>query len=354
MRRMFVSPKIARQTGYLAAGLLGLSLLAVCLPDARQHAGSAAAYAQGTGGPQVYVYNWGDESVSVLDPAQNHQVVATVPVAGSYRYYYAGAAASHDGQRVYLTQFWDDCVSVIDPQTNKVVAQFDSQGEDPFGVAVSPNGHRIYVANYQSGTVAVLDAAQNYQPVAVVKVGYEPRELVVTPDGKRVYVASESTSSVVVIDTATNQVVATVRVENGPGVTISPDGTRVYVANAFSNSISIISTATNKVEKTLRNVATFPTPVVLSPDGSRVYVASGQGNSGSIVVLDATQNYQRVATVKVGQWLNGGRLGITADGNWLYVPNSRDGTVSVINTATNQVETTVKVGSAPEAVVVKP
>jgi YVTN family beta-propeller protein len=353
MRRVFVSPKIARQTGFLAAGLLGLPLLAVFPPDVGKHAGSAA-YAQGTGGPRVYVYNWGDESVSALDPAQNHQVVATAPVAGSYRYYYAGAAASRDGKRVYLTQFWDDCVSVIDPATNQVVAQFDSQGEYPFGVAVSPDGQRLYVSNYISGTVAVLDTSQAYQPVAVVKVGSGPRELAVTPDGKRVYVASESGSSVVVIDTATNQVVAKVRVENGPGVTISPDGARVYVANAFSNSVSIISTATNKVEKTLRNVGTFPTPVVLSPDVSRVYVASGQGVTGSIVVLDATQNYQRVATVKVGKWLNGGRLGITADGKWIYVPNSADGTVSVINTATNQVEMTVKVGSDPEAIVVKP
>ena len=113
MRPMFASRKIAWQTLLLTTSLVGLSALAVCRPDARRSE-SAAAYAQGTGGAKVYVFNWGDETASVLDPAQKHQVVATLPLAVGPDLYYADAAVSRDGKRVYLTQFFDDCVNFGD------------------------------------------------------------------------------------------------------------------------------------------------------------------------------------------------------------------------------------------------
>ena len=47
-------------------------------------------------------------------------------------------------------------------------------------------------------------------------------------------------------------------------------------------------------------------------------------------------------------------IAITPDGKTLYVANRRSGTVTVINTRTNAVEKTIKVGKGPWDVLVSP
>ena len=66
-----------------------------------------------------------------------------------------GLQLSPDGKRVYVTNFGDRTLSVIDTITNSVTTTVDLPGY-PEAVAVSPDGERIYVGDYWSGTVAVV------------------------------------------------------------------------------------------------------------------------------------------------------------------------------------------------------
>jgi YVTN family beta-propeller protein len=66
-----------------------------------------------------------------------------------------GLRLSPDGKRIYITNFGDGTLSVVDTITNSVVTTVDVPGYSE-AVAVSPDGERISVSDYWSGAVAVI------------------------------------------------------------------------------------------------------------------------------------------------------------------------------------------------------
>ena len=65
-----------------------------------------------------------------------------------------------------------------------------------------------------------------------------------------------------------------------------------------------------------------------------------------VSVIDTATNTVK-STVNVGNWPYG--VAVTPDGKKVYVTNDHDNTVSVIDTATNKVTATVPVGEHPKA-----
>ena len=93
------------------------------------------------------------------------------------------------------------------------------------------------------------------------------------------------------------------------------------------------------------SVGKVPTGVAVS--ASTAYVANEGSNSVS--VIDLTQSPPVVAaTVPVGAEPDAAAL--SPDGSQLFVSNFKDGTLSIIATATNTVSHTVTVGSRPTGV----
>ncbi len=72
-----------------------------------------------------------------------------------------------------------------------------------------------------------------------------------------------------------------------------------------------------------------PLEVLLSPDGARLYVLCQQSNE--VRILNAS-NFALVKTIVVGRVPRG--FSLSSSGNRLYVTNSWDDTISVIDTGT--------------------
>jgi len=87
-------------------------------------------------------------------------------------------------------------------------------------------------------------------------------------------------------------------------------------------------------------------PVQAAP--GRAYVSSSRANTVSVV--DTATN-AIVTTIPIGHGPDG--LAVTPDGSRVYVANA-DGTVSVIDTASNTVVATVTVGGRPSWVTIAP
>lgn len=257
----------------------------------------------------------------------------------------------------YVTNSGDNTVSVIDTATNTVTDTIHT-GNSPYEISASPAGKKVYVANWGSSTVSVIDTSTN-NVTATVDTRASPGGVAVSPDGTALYVTNVVNNTVSVIDTSTNSVTAMVNVGNYPaGIAVSPDGTWVYVANtgnieAPGNGVYVINTLDYSIEA--MSVGRGPSGVAATPDGNKVYVSNS--DDGTVSVIDTATN-TATATVNVGNSSWG--VAVNPAGTEVYVANvgdtesNFDGYVSVIDTATDRVIATVPVGKEPYKVAVSP
>ena len=120
---------------------------------------------------------------------------------------------------------------------------------------------------------------------------------------------------------------------------------RAYVANeggsfSASSTVSVIDIATNTVVATIPvgPIPFAPIGVATAPDGTRAYVTNAgvpfDSANGTVAVIDTATNTV-VATIPVG--ILPEAVAITPDGTRAYVANTASSTVSVVDTSTNTV-----------------
>ena len=252
----------------------------------------------------------------------------------------------------YITNYAGGTVSIVNPDINQVVDNIPSgiNNIGPSGIAVNPDGTRLYVANRPkygktNGTVSVIDLTER-KVIAVIPVGVAPLGVAINPTGERVFVANEGSFSLSVIDTSTNQPFIDLNVPNltaNPyprGVATHPNPLRplVYVTNRTVNSFS--DDEANPQPDQCDALVARP-PINVNHDQC----------VGSLSIFDADLKTQ-VGSVAVG-WAPEG-VAVHPDGALVYVANSGDRTVSVIETVFNRVIgiiTLDEFGGAPQPLV---
>ena len=254
----------------------------------------------------------------------------------------------------YVTNSGSNNVSVIDTSTNTVTATI-AVGNVPEGVAVSPDGTRAYVPNLVDSTVSVIDTASQTVvatvPLASVSL---PQFPAVTPDGKSLYVTG---ISVQVVSTASNTLVATIPLE-ASNVAITPDGSGAYTLSG--DGIFLIAIATNTVSGPFASAVLgggnlgFDPTFGITPAGNALYVPGGIDIGAVFVISTATNTLSATVALPGNNPATNG-LAITPDGTQVYVADSDNNVVDIIDTATNTVESTqIPVGGAPIAVAITP
>ncbi|MBS1885911.1 MAG: bifunctional YncE family protein/alkaline phosphatase family protein [Actinobacteria bacterium] len=151
------------------------------------------------------------------------------------------------------------------------------------------------------------------------------------------------------------------------GMAFSADGSKVYVALNGSNALAVINTATNQIEKEIP-VGNAPRQVVV--DGETAYVSNEGGRpaqpgettnytDGTAVVSNPVTGAASTGTVSVVN-LGSGKTeeeipvglqptALYQDGPALFVANSNDDSLSVIDTRQNKVVQTVSTNPLPGA-----
>jgi YVTN family beta-propeller protein len=296
-------------------------------------------------GERVYVAR--SDSVAVINA--QHSVERSIPVgeaakslvtdAGGYRLFvvgYDGSVLAVDTRDYSAQMLWASCASAM---------------------VVSPDGRHLYVAHDQvsdgaaSGAVSVIDIA-SATTVAIVPVD-DVTALAISPEGGRLYAVScerrtyyqYPAGRLTVIDTASRAVVETIGVGACPEtVAASPDGAHVYITHYDTCSVSAVNLTTGTVTAVVLQDA--PLAVVFTPDSAHAYVR----NVGSLTVIDTVTNETAdIDTVDMPRGLQ-----VSPDGKRAYVTNFGDRTLSVVDTITNSVATTVDLPGHPEAVAVSP
>ncbi len=308
--------------------------------------GSAAA------APYVYVTQYADNSVAVIDAATN-SIVDTIPMPARP----AGIALSPDGRLAYVANSGASSVSVIDTATNNVVSTIPGVPY-PLSIVVTADGTRAYTGAHlaaEGQNITVIDlVAGSASPLHSYAEDIIPG-LAILPDGSRLYAASSYRAAVVSIDTDPGSVAASSIPHHPPGpvwdVLVAPDATRAYASLQSSSGgwIVVVDTATNSQVAQI-SVGSEPRGLAAAADGSRIYVANN--GSGTVSVIDTATNEVIGEPIAVGS--QPGQLAVTPAGGRLYVANFGDDTVSVIDLAAHSVIATIPVGNEPHEIVIGP
>ncbi|SFJ12274.1 40-residue YVTN family beta-propeller repeat-containing protein [Paenibacillus sp. UNC496MF] len=237
-------------------------------------------------------------------------------------------------------------INVVDLATGKLLtANFPLKLSTMWGLAYSPDGSHLYAtgSSGSTGKVVIMSLAADGTPTiektvdlpqAAVGGNINPQDIMVGPDGKTLLVALNRDNTLGVLDLQTYQLTARIPVGSAP-TSVVVSGNFAYVTNVGGRT----------AEPGDFTVDSSGTPIVAEPTGSSA--------NGTVSVVDLATNTV-VKNVEVG--LQPARM--TVADNQVFVANTNSDTVSVIDAKTNDVVQTIDVepypdapnGSAPNAV----
>jgi len=260
------------------------------------------------------------------------------------RYYYQG---NPDG----------DSISVIDMVSLSVIRRITGLAE-PLNVTFLPDGSKAYVANYGAHWIGVIDVSR-HELLKKIHVGNVPAVHRLDPDkylgeikgvsnasisndGRYLYAADGDLGIVTVIDTREDRVIKTIPVGPDPWrAFMSHDGKYAVTVNNGDETVSIIDTAKNEV------VATFeggPDMVGVNFAAGKAFVISS--TSGFLYAYDLG-SLRPAGRIKIGSNIQIETATTDVAETKLYLGNSTDHTIEIIDARTHQVEKVGNVGLFP-------
>ncbi|WP_424363325.1 YncE family protein [Methylocystis parvus] len=262
----------------------------------------------------------------------------------------AGDRPTVDLSAYYIVAFNRDAsLSIIDPlvgfagKTNLLATI--QLPKPPADWAKSPDSRRLYVTLPESGQIAVIDA-ESFKVGALVDAGTRPTRIALQASGRYLWIGNDGETSdsggVTVIDPTTMKIVA--RFSTGKGhheLAFSHDDRFAFVSNRERGDVSVIDIASLQ---RIKDIATGPAPIALASSkmAQAVYVADGVSGVVSVIQGDQPAIVSRIRA-KPGL----GPVGITPDGRWALVLNSKENLVHVIEISTNRLVREVAVAARP-------
>jgi YVTN family beta-propeller protein len=274
-------------------------------------------------------------------------------------------------EKFFITNQASDLVAVVNSNT-KLISRFipvggrSNQLDAPHYISLSNDNRFFFVSLIQEGYLEKYDVNTDYPFTRADRTaaGLNPAHIEISPDDMTGYVTNFdasgtqrtvrkfSTSPLQIIDTVSN-----VRLSAPHGMALNSDGSILFVASQIGEYLFRINTSDFEIETsapvdpsvppTGNGTGNFgPYQIVLSPDNNRIFVSLREGNK--VGVYDA-QNLDRISLIDVGT--KPLLMKFTNDGQYLFVCNRNSNTVSVINTSSLTVISTITdVGIQPHGV----
>ena len=236
--------------------------------------------------------------------------------------------------RIYVPNSQSDTVDVIDPATRRIVSHF-AVGGLPQHVTPSWDLRTLYVLNDQGNSVTPIDprTAKPGKPIPVD----DPYNLYFTPDGRYAIVVAERLRRLDFRDPHTFALRHSLQVpcSGVDHMDFSANGRYLIASCEFSGTMLKVDLRQQRVLGTLTlpdGSGGMPQDVKLSPDGSVFYVADMKANG--LWKIDGAR-FRVTGFLPTGKGVHG--LYPSRDARFLYATNRGEGSVSVIDFATQRV-----------------
>jgi YVTN family beta-propeller protein len=277
-----------------------------------------------------------DVQLNVTCVGTSPTIVATAPLSGSPY----GVAVSAAGV-IYAAQIGSTTLARGDLSTKSFTSSV-TVGSTPPHVVFNPAGTTAYATLQTGQGLAVVNVATNTL-ITTVPLASDGFNLIVAPDGQRVYTTTAD-GTLYVVDATTNTVITTLAVGAAAnGLAFSPDGTVLYVSSRDAGTVVAVDPATNAITRTY-TLGGMPQRLAVAPDGAELYVAN------EVTGLDVV-NVASGAVTSTSFGTAGYGVGLTPDGNQLYVLLPQQGELRVLNRVTRALVKTLFVGGIPRNVV---
>ena len=218
-------------------------------------------------------------------------------------------------------------------------------GSTPPHVVINPAGTRAYATLQTGRAIAVVDVAANAL-LATVPLSSDGFNLAIAPTGERVYVTT-ATGTLYILDARSYTVLDTLNVGRAAnGLAFSPDECTLYVSSRDAGTVTAVSTSSHVITR-VYYTGGMPQRVAVAPDGLELYVANEQAGLNVVDVESGA-----VTSIPFGTAAYG--LGLTPDGEQLYVLLAEAGEVRILDRATRAPIKTVGVGGRPRNVAFDP
>jgi YVTN family beta-propeller protein len=315
-------PLPQRAACYLAAGPTASALPGLASVPPRQTSASAAAIFRVfattnlTGAASATdiavdnqrgrVYVVSSDGLLVTVDAKTNAVVGSLDIGDLAD----GLAVDPETGRVYVhvtrstSSSGVGALAVIDTQANKVIATVDPSAAASFAPGIVVLNERtgcLYVGDF-SGRVTIVDVRTNVVQ-GTVDVGGQPVAIAVDTQANRIFVARAGPPSGLTILDGSNNVITKsfIGLETPRAIAVNPIGGRVYLTTD-SNTLIILDGATGLIRKTLP-VMDRPDAITVDWVGKRIYVANA--GAGTVTVIDSVSD-EIVGTATVAQAMGGG------------------------------------------------
>ena len=317
---------------------------------------------------RIYVTNSAGDTVDVVDASTNKVVQVIQGIELPH-----GVVFSPDGTRAYISNESESALNVVDAQTGEILQKLALSGR-PNNLAITPDGDRVLVGiRRPRGALDVIDTA-SLKRLQTILLNGSVHNVYVTPDGKYAVSGSIEAKTATVIDLATNQPIWEIKFATGVRpmtFSTNADGStsRIFLQLSNFNGFAVVDFATKAVVSRIKlpdepsgfgvaegRTGTPSHGIGIAPDGKSLWVNSTQANAVFKYSLpDLT--LQGHADLPLVHTLGGQRTGavpewitFTPDGKRVYISNSADRSVSVIDTESLKPVALIPVGEVPKRI----
>jgi YVTN family beta-propeller protein len=317
----------------------------------------------------LYVCNQGEATVSVID-MQSQAVVETVDLKQmgfSENAKPHHAVAEPDGSHWYVTLIGANTVLKFN-RNNEIVGRTDGF-EVPGLMSMHPSRDLLLVGRSMSavnppkriGMIQRSDMSVRQFDTFFAR----PHALSIASDGRHAYTASLATNQLLSVDLESEETNLT-RFGGATQTLVqfaeSPDGTMMLAGGQVTGQLLLFDTSdpsSIQVLDTLQ-VGKQPWHPVITPDNKRAYVPNKSSNSISVIDLEAREVTATITGEGIAQPHG---TALSPDGRYLFVSNNNRkgtytpsgdnpdaGTITVIDTQTNDIVKVIEVGTYPTGV----
>lgn len=292
---------------------------------------------------EAYVALMGSGQVAVVNLVSN-LLVTTINCGAAP----SGVLYDPNNNEVYVTDAGTSTsnsqeINVINTSTNTCGTQIQLGGTDDQtnALAFNSGSNLVYAASNNNDGVFVINAQTNQLAATLQNHTYaldNAQSLAFNPKTNLLYVgeyygnaAKHPKTGVGVINTANlgvnNGIVYAIGIDGNEanGLAVDPATNTLYVANTVQNLVNVINLAT---DKPIVNI-TVAAPTGITYDASNNLVFATNSNTNTVTMISTNTNAVVGTAITVG---NGPSfIAVSADGNWIYVTNAKDATLSIVN-----------------------